>query len=85
MSLLKKDRTASQSITPLPAASSSYIMPESAINTLIEAKARLDISIRLVPSGPGSLCAKLVSMNEKLRTRCPDRVAPDEVNRVYRY
>ena len=55
------------------------------INAILRSKATLDMKSRLVPAGPGSLCAKLVAMNEKLRTRCPDRVAPDEVNRVFRY
>lgn len=55
------------------------------IDIVLRSKATLDMKSRLVPAGPGSLCAKLVAMNEKLRTRCPDRVAPDEVNRVFRY
>ena len=55
------------------------------IDAILRSKAMLDMKSRLVPAGPGSLCAKLVAMNEKLRTRCPDRVAPDEVNRVFRY
>ena len=55
------------------------------IDTILRSKAILDMKSRLVPAGPGSLCAKLVAMNERLRTRCPDRVAPDEVNRVFRY
>ena len=55
------------------------------IDTILRSKAMLDMKSRLVPAGPGSLCAKLVAMNEKLRTRCPDRVAPDEVNKVFRY
>lgn len=55
------------------------------IDALLRSKAMLDMKSRLVPAGPGSLCAKLVAMNEKLRTRCPDRVAPDEVNKVFRY
>lgn len=71
--------------TTASASSESDLPPDPAIKTLSECKAQLDISTRLVPSGPGSLCAKLVAMNEKLRTRCPDRVAPEEVNRVFRY
>lgn len=55
------------------------------ISPILRSKATLDMKSRLVPAGPGSLCAKLVAMNEKLRTRCPDRVAPDEVNKVFRY
>ena len=55
------------------------------IDAILRSKATMDMKSRLVPAGPGSLCAKLVAMNEKLRTRCPDRVAPDEVNRVFRY
>ena len=55
------------------------------IESIVRSKATLDMKSRLIPAGPGSLCAKLVAMNEKLRTRCPDRVAPDEVNRVFRY
>ena len=55
------------------------------IDTILRSKAILDVKSRLVPAGPGSLCAKLVAMNERLRTRCPDRVAPDEVNKVFRY
>jgi hypothetical protein len=55
------------------------------IDVILRSKATLDMRSRLVPAGPGSLCAKLVAMNEKLRTRCPDRVAPDEVNKVFRY
>lgn len=55
------------------------------INPVLRSKAMLDMKSRLVPAGPGSLCAKLVAMNERLRTRCPDRVAPDEVNKVFRY
>jgi len=55
------------------------------IDAILHSKGTLDMKSRLVPAGPGSLCAKLVAMNEKLRTRCPDRVAPDEVNRVFRY
>lgn len=55
------------------------------IDAILRSKGMLDMKSRLVPAGPGSLCAKLVAMNEKLRTRCPDRVAPDEVNRVFRY
>jgi hypothetical protein len=55
------------------------------IDVILHSKAILDMKSRLVPAGPGSLCAKLVAMNERLRTRCPDRVAPDEVNRVFRY
>jgi len=55
------------------------------IDSILRSKATLEMKSRLVPAGPGSLCAKLVAMNEKLRTRCPDRVAPDEVNRVFRY
>lgn len=55
------------------------------IDVILRSKAILDMKSRLVPAGPGSLCAKLVAMNEKLRTRCPDRVAPDEVNKVFRY
>ena len=54
------------------------------IDAILRSKAMLDMKSRLVPAGPGSLCAKLVAMNEKLRTRCPDRVAPDEVNKVFR-
>lgn len=83
MKLLKKD--GSVELPTAARSSDSDLRPEHAIKTLVDAKARLDISIRLVPSGPGSLCAKLVAMNEKLRTRCPDRIAPDEVNQVYRY
>ena len=55
------------------------------IDAILRSKTTLDMKSRLVPAGPGSLCAKFVAMNEKLRTRCPDRVAPDEVNRVFRY
>ena len=55
------------------------------IDSILRSKASLDMKSRLVPAGPGSLCAKLVAMNEKLRTRCPDRVASDEVNNVFRY
>ena len=55
------------------------------VSPILRSKATLEMKSRLVPAGPGSLCAKLVAMNEKLRTRCPDRVAPDEVNRVFRY
>ena len=55
------------------------------IDAILRSKTMLDMRSRLVPAGPGSLCAKLVAMNEKLRTRCPDRVAPDEVNKVFRY
>ena len=54
------------------------------IDTILHSKSILDMKSRLVPAGPSSLCAKLVAMNEKLRTRCPDRVAPDEVNKVFR-
>ena len=59
--------------------------PQTQINPILRSKATLDMKSRLVPAGPGSLCAKLVAMNERLRTRCPDRVAPDEVNKVFRY
>jgi hypothetical protein len=55
------------------------------IDTILRSKAILDMKSRLVPAGPGSLCAKLVAMNEKLRTGCPDQVAPDEINKVFRY
>ena len=55
------------------------------ISPILRSKATLDMKSRLVPAGPGSLCAKLVAMNERLRIRCPDRVAPDEVNKVFRY
>lgn len=55
------------------------------IDPILRSKSVLVMKSRLVPAGPGSLCAKLVAMNEKLRTRCPDRVAPDEVNKVFRY
>ncbi|KAF9793075.1 hypothetical protein BJ322DRAFT_100029 [Thelephora terrestris] len=58
---------------------------DSGIDQILRSNAQLVIKSRLVPAGPSSLCAKLVAMNEKLRTRCPDRVAPDEVNQVFRY
>lgn len=73
-----------------PSGSQEANVPESnshdpKISLILRSKATLDMKSRLVPAGPGSLCAKLVAMNEKLRTRCPDRVAPDEVNKVFRY
>lgn len=59
--------------------------PNTQISLILRSKATLDMKSRVVPAGPGSLCAKLVAMNERLRTRCPDRIAPDEVNKVFRY
>lgn len=77
-------------IEDLPPSSSSLSEGETSpqdppIDPILRSKNVLVMKSRLVPAGPGSLCAKLVAMNEKLRTRCPDRVAPDEVNKVFRY
>lgn len=75
----------SEPFGPDEADASETISQDARISPILHSKATLEMKSRLVPTGPGSLCAKLVAMNEKLRTRCPDRVAPDEVNQVFRY
>lgn len=49
---------------------------------MAQSKEKLDVTIGLTPSGPGSLCSKLAEQNYRRKVGVPDFLR-DEIRRAY--